>query len=84
MAAFAIASFDRITLASLTTTDYEVSVLFVVTNGTTINEQDITVTIPLGTSEKKSNQMVRETIAATILSSYSLTIDPSDIYIPGP
>jgi hypothetical protein len=61
---------------------FYVGVHYWVTDGTTAHEGDASGIFPAAWSHRKSNRYVRERIAAAILSSWSLTIDPEDIYIP--
>lgn len=42
----------------------------------------VVVSIPHGTDSAKANRSLREAVAADILSQFSLTIDPGDIYCP--
>ena len=42
----------------------------------------VVVSIPFGTDSAKANRMLREAVADDILSQFSLTIDPGDIYCP--
>ena len=42
------------------------------------------VFIPLGTSAKKADKMLRDAAAAEIFAAFGYTIDPSDIYFPAP
>lgn len=62
---------------------FYVSFHYSVTDGTTASEGDAAGIFPAAWSHRRSNRYLRERIAAAILSSRSLTIDPEDIYIPG-
>lgn len=68
----------------LTTTDYVVGVHYMVRDGSNalLGAYRVDVSIPFGTNPVKANRLLREAVAAEILSAHSLTIDPSDIYCP--
>jgi hypothetical protein len=38
--------------------------------------------IPFGTNPKKANDLVRQAMAASVLTDTGFTIDPDDIYVP--
>lgn len=67
----------------LTETDYEVAVAYYVRDGSgTKHSSTAVVVIPRGTPAVKANRLLRDGVADHIYSTWSLTIDPSDIYFP--
>lgn len=79
MAVHAIARIDSMTIH---TDEYIVSPYWYVTDETNTYEGDASAEIQFSWSTEHANRYIRERIAAAILSAHSLTIDPSDIYIP--
>jgi hypothetical protein len=67
---------------TIQTNEYIVSPHWFVTDGINTYEGDASAEIPFTWGSRHANRFIRERIAASILSSHSLTIDPEDIYIP--
>lgn len=65
-------------------TKYEIAITYYVTNGSTVSGETAHATIAVGTETVKVDRLVREATAADILTKFSFTIDPSDIYFPRP
>lgn len=61
---------------------YMVVVNYSATDGTTAVSGDAFAISPMSWGARRADRYLRERIAAQVLASYSLTIDPEDIYIP--
>lgn len=65
------------------TSNYDVTVSYDVRDGSNAHHgSSVVVSIPRGTDSAKANRSLREAVATDILSQFSLTIDPGDIYCP--
>lgn len=67
----------------ITTTQYQIFFQYTVRDGSNaVHTGSGHIDVNFGVYPSKISQLLREAIAADILSSYSLTIDPNDILVP--
>lgn len=52
------------------------------TDGTTAGGSTAMALFPITFSQRQANRYIRERIASAAFSSFSITVDPEDIYIP--
>lgn len=62
---------------------FNVSLIVWASDGTTDTDVgEVFVQVPFGSGSQKADRLVREGIAGHLSASFSLIIDPADIYIP--
>lgn len=66
---------------AITTTEYQFSFHYLVSDESSYWDGSAYVAIPFGVSRHKASRLLREGIAAQILSDVSLVIDPEDILV---